>query len=74
MTMPNERTQAVLRAREFLVRLSNVYVPGGIKGIKREVREEARRVFRHFPAGYELTDPRSFDEKAVDEWYQRFKT
>ena len=68
MTLPNERTIAVLRAREFLVRLSNVYVEGGIKGIQTEVRQEARSILRHFPCGYELADRGSFDQAAVDEW------
>lgn len=50
MTIPIERTNAVLNAREFLTRLTSPYVENGIKGVKREVREEARRVLRHFPS------------------------
>lgn len=68
MTLPNERTIAVLRAREFLVRLSNVYVEGGIKGIRSEVRQEARSILRHFPDGYELAHKDAFDRGTVDEW------
>lgn len=74
MTLPNERTWAVIRARDFLVRLSNVYVEGGIKGIRQEVREEARRVLRHFPSPHELGDKDSFDEEAINEWYDRYES
>ena len=71
MTLPSERTYAVIRAREFLARLSNVYRENGIKGIRSEVRQEARSILRHFPSGYDLIDPRSFDQAAVDEWEDR---
>jgi len=50
MTIPSQRTNAVLNARDFLTRLTSPYVENGIKGVKREVREEARRVLRHFPS------------------------
>lgn len=74
MTLPYERTRAVLRAREFLTRLSNVYVPNGIKGIRSEVRQEARDVLRHFPAGFEVADPAAFDEEEVVRWHSETKT
>lgn len=53
MTLPNERAQAVINARKFLIRLTSPY-DGGIKGVKREVREEARRLLRHYPGMWEL--------------------
>jgi len=53
MTLPNERTRAVMNVREFLLRLSSPY-GGGIKGIRKEVREEARRLLKHYPARYDL--------------------
>lgn len=71
MTLPAERTRAVLQAREFLARLVSPYVPGGIKKIPRAVRQEALRVLRHYPMGYEVADPRSFSKQAVQEWYSR---
>ena len=49
MTLPSERARAVLRAADFLRRVSNVFTDGGIKGIRREVRMEARSILRHFP-------------------------
>lgn len=54
MTLPNERTRAVMQVRAFLIRLSSPYVEDGIKGIRKEVREEARRLLRHYPARYDL--------------------
>jgi hypothetical protein len=71
MTLPAERTRAVLQAREFLTRLANPYIPGGIKRIPRAVRQEALRVLRHYPMGYEVADPHSFDEQAVQEFHAR---
>ena len=70
MTLPYQRTIAVLRAKAFLTRLSSAYIPDGIKGIRREVRQEARAILRHFPSGYELADKESFDAAAVDAWYE----
>jgi hypothetical protein len=53
MTMPNERARTVLYTRQFLIRLSTPY-GGGIKGVKKEVREEARRLLRHYPGLWEM--------------------
>jgi hypothetical protein len=49
MTLPHERTRAVIRARDFLARLSSPYLPDGIKRVPSEVRDEARRLLRHYP-------------------------
>lgn len=53
MTMPNERTRAVLAVRSFLHQIASPY-NGGYKGIKREVREAARRLLRHYPLDCEI--------------------
>jgi hypothetical protein len=68
MTMPDERTRAVVRAREFLRRLSSPG-GGGIKGVPKAVREEAWRVLRHFPDLMDLGREESFDNKVVEEYY-----
>ena len=49
MTLPYERTRSVLSAREFLFRLSTPYIENGIKKIPTAVRDEARRLLRHYP-------------------------
>lgn len=61
MTLPSERTRSVIRTREFLYRLASPY-EGGIKGIKAEVRAEARSLLRHFPHWSHLGSKDSFDE------------
>lgn len=53
MTLPYERARAVLRVREFLHRLASPY-GGGIKGIRKEVRQEARALLRHYPMDCEI--------------------
>ncbi len=64
MTLPAERTRAVLSTQAFLLRLASPH-EGGIKGIRREVREEARRLLRHYPHWFDLTRPDSFDAEAA---------
>jgi hypothetical protein len=65
MTLPYERTRAVLSVREFLLRLASPY-GGGIKGIRREVREEARRLLKHYPLAADLVLPGAFDCRSGD--------
>lgn len=67
MTLPHERTRSVLETMEFLRRLATPY-GDGIKGVRVEVREQARRLLRHYPRGYDLAIPGSFDETTVREW------
>jgi hypothetical protein len=64
MTLPNERTSAVIRTQAFLLRLASPY-EGGIKGIRREVREEARRLLRHYPHWFDLGRADAFDPEAA---------
>lgn len=54
MTMPSERTRAVLWAREFLQRLASPYGEDGIKRIPTEVRKEALRILKHYPFPHDL--------------------
>lgn len=53
MTLPHERTRAVLHTAEFLTRISSPY-GGGIKGIPSDVRREARALMRHYPTFTDL--------------------
>lgn len=66
MTLPCERTRAVIRARDFLLRLASPY-GGGIKGIPKAVREEARAVLRHYPFWFDLRRRDAFDAAAAME-------
>ena len=54
MTLPYERTRSVINAREFLFRLSTPYIENGIKRIPAAVRDEARRLLRHYPSVVDL--------------------
>lgn len=54
MTLPYERTRAVINVHDFLVRLSNPYVQNGIKKIPSAIRQEARWLLKHFPRPYDL--------------------
>ena len=75
MTMPNERTLAVLRTRTFLRWLvSNCKDPYPIcrpaSGVPARIRDEAMRLLRHYPMGVDLTNTNAFDQKTIEEYYQ----
>lgn len=70
MTLPHERTRAVIQVTNFLVRLSSPYGEDGLKGIPKAVREEARALLRHFPLPSDLLlaaqrNPQLFDAETV---------
>ena len=49
MTLPLERTQAVLRTEKFLLKLC---IPKESPGVPKEIREEAGRLLKHYPSEY----------------------
>lgn len=51
MTMPSERTRAVLQAAELLRELMN---PEETPGVPCQVRQQARRLLRHFPSARDM--------------------
>ena len=51
MTIPVERTRAVIQTREFLLDLIH---PSRTPKVPRAVRERAARCLRHYPGTYEL--------------------
>ena len=51
MTMPSERTQAVLRTERFLLALRD---PNKYPRVPKAVREEASRLLRHYPSKYHM--------------------
>ena len=63
MTLPYQRARAVLSARDFLRRLSSVYQPDGIKGIRSEIRQEARDILRHYPHWFDIGRADCWDEE-----------
>lgn len=50
MTLPDERTHAVLYTKEFLLGLAS----GTIKRIPKAVRVRARMLLRHFPTSLDM--------------------
>lgn len=71
MTLPNQRTQATINAREFLHRLMLPPCCGGYAKIPKAVRTEARWLLKHFPQPYELGDEKWWDSNTVEEHYAR---
>lgn len=73
MTTPQERTRAILRASEFLLSLVD---PKKTPHTPRYVRDEARRVSKHFPFPVDLLELAQRDssmrllDAAVVEHYQ----
>lgn len=51
MTTPDERTRAVLHTREFLEELLSI---GAERGVPDALREQARRLLRHYPRVMDL--------------------
>jgi hypothetical protein len=51
MTLPDERTQAVLRVERFLMDLRD---PKKYPRIPKAVRQEASRLLRHYPTQYDM--------------------
>ena len=51
MTLPIERTNAVLRTERFLIDLRN---PKKYPRVPKAVREEAHRLLRHYPSKYNM--------------------
>ena len=62
MTMPSERTQAVLRVEKFLLDLRN---PKKYPRVPKAVREEAGRLLKHYPS--------QFDMMYIDESFEPLK-
>ena len=51
MTLPIERTNAVLRTEKFLIDLRD---PKKYPRVPKAVREEAQRLLRHYPSKYNM--------------------
>lgn len=54
ISLPDEKTRAIKKAKDFLQRLLSPYGEKGIKKIPTAVRKEAYWVLRHFPGDYEI--------------------
>ena len=64
MTLPVERTNAVLNVERFLMDLSN---PRKTPRVPSEVRKQARNLLKHYPRKFDMMDPAESFE-AIKEW------
>lgn len=72
MTLPYQRSRAVMSVREFLLNLASPYGPTGIKRIPKAVRQEARALLKHFPTAWDMSNaadkmPELFSKRAASE-------
>lgn len=51
MTLPSERTRAIIQTQKFLAQLSN---PKVIPSVPKTVRETAKALLRHYPERHDL--------------------
>lgn len=70
MTLPYQRTQTIVRVQQFLRRLASPYGPDGIKKVPTAVREEARRLLKHYPFPGDLLRVEQWDEAVIDDYYK----
>ena len=63
MTLPYERTRAVLQTEQFLM---DLLVPSVTPGVPKLVREEAGRLLRHYPTELEMEMVAERESKITD--------
>jgi len=72
MTLPNERTQAIINTRRFLRELLD---PKATPKVPRPIRLRALRCLRHYPNHLDLGDIRNslqqLTKKEVDGYYEK---
>ena len=62
MTMPDERTRAILETRKFLQSLT---YPPNTPRVPKYVREMARRLLRHYPSNGDV----ALANSALPQWF-----
>ena len=65
MSLPDEKAHAIINARNFLRRMLSPY-NGGIKGLSKEVRREARYCLKHFASDHDFYRALKKDNKYID--------
>jgi len=69
MTLPHERTTAVMATKEFLAALAS---PRKTKRIPKEIRRIASALLHHYPWWFELGHAEYWDKGVALEWQERF--
>lgn len=67
MTIPSERTRAIIRTRHFLEELIN---PGLTPDVPDAIRSQARALLRHYPLGGEI----HLAHHVLPEWFGPVQT
>jgi hypothetical protein len=67
MTLPYERTNAVLRTKNFLLNLCN---PKATPRVPKTVRDQARCLLRHYPTNFDMETVSENDGKVFGKWDQ----
>lgn len=62
MTTPQERFRSLIRANDFLYRLTE---PKLARGVPKVIRDEARSILRHFPFPIELEELAKLDVEGI---------
>ena len=65
MTLPYERTNAVLNTEKFLLDLCN---PKATPRVPKEVRDQARRLLRHYPSEYSMEQAAEQAHDVFGDW------
>jgi hypothetical protein len=66
MTMPNERTRALIQTRDFLVELADD------SALTASIRRQARQLLRHYPKPNEILRAGQLEERRVDRLTEPF--
>lgn len=62
MTLPYERTSAVLRTEKFLLDLCN---PKTTPRVPKNIRDQARSLLKHYPTKFEMNEISQREESSV---------
>jgi hypothetical protein len=62
MTLPYERTNAVLRTRDFLLNLCD---PKVTPRIPKSIRGQARSLLKHYPSRFDISEISSREEQTI---------
>lgn len=66
MTMPSERTRALIQTRDLLVELAQD------SALSESIRRQARQLLRHYPTSNEILRARQLEERRVDRLIEPF--
>ncbi|MBD0682683.1 BPSL0761 family protein [Pseudomonas sp. PSB11] len=66
MTMPSERTRALIQTRDFLVEIAQD------SAMSESFRRQARKLLRHYPTSNEILRAGQLEERRVDRLTEPF--